>query len=114
MKRITRIKLIKHPVLKDSEFKLIDKGEQFSEHHFSLLIGQNGTGKSKLLESLTSILVYIDRKRLNPKHKPDFNFGFEIEFNTSSKKHTLLANKMRVQNYRFLRIVIFLPYYQTT
>lgn len=93
MKRITRIKLIEHPVLKNLEFNLIDKGEQFSEHHFSLVIGQNGTGKSKLLESLTSILVYIDRKRLNPKHKPDFIFGFEIEFKTSSKETYIISQQ---------------------
>lgn len=96
MKRITRIKLSKHHVLGDSEFNLIDKGEHFSPNHFSLLIGQNGTGKSKLLEAISIILVYIDRKRSNPKQRPDFEFGFEIDFKTP--KDIITVNQLADSN----------------
>lgn len=80
MKKITRVKFYNHPVLKDSEFNLVDKTEFNNQEYISLIIGQNGTGKSQLLEAITTFINTIYRFKDNiDLFKTDIKYGIEID-----------------------------------
>ena len=80
MKKITRVKFSNHPVLNDSEINLVDKTEFNNQEYISLIIGQNGTGKSQLLEAITTFINSIYRFKDNLElFKTDIKYGIEIE-----------------------------------
>lgn len=79
MKKITRVKFYNHPVLGNSEINLVDENEFKNIEFISLIIGQNGTGKSKLLEAITSFLISIERANNSPRFKWDLKYGIEID-----------------------------------
>lgn len=83
MKKISRIKFENHPVLGFSEFNLIDKGEVKSKGYTTLILGQNGTGKSKMLEELTYALFHLKQNEYK-KIKWDKLFDIEIDFCTDN------------------------------
>jgi predicted ATPase len=79
MRKITRVKFYNHPVLGDSEIKLVDVNEFYNSEYISLIIGQNGTGKSKLLEAVSSFLINIVRSYNQIKFRWDLKYGIEID-----------------------------------
>ena len=78
MKKITRIKYSNHPVLKNLEFNLVNTKEVSSHEYKSIIIGQNGTGKSKLLESICSIIIQL-YELIEYNKKLNLNYGFELD-----------------------------------
>lgn len=79
MKKITRVKFYNHPVLGNSEVKLIDENEFSNEEYISLIIGQNGTGKSKLLEAIAHFLINIVRAYNQNRFRWDLQYGIEMD-----------------------------------
>jgi predicted ATPase len=79
MRKITRVKFYNHPVLGNSEVKLVDENEFSNEKYISLIIGQNGTGKSKLLEAIASFLIKIVRSYNQSRFRWDLQYGIEID-----------------------------------
>ncbi|MBX9886547.1 MAG: ATP-binding protein [Flavobacteriaceae bacterium] len=94
MKKISRVKFYGHPVLGNSEINLVDKAELNNPEYISLIIGQNGTGKSQLLDAITSFLNNIYRYRDNIEiFKSDIQYGIEIDIFFNSETYTLKYNK---------------------
>lgn len=90
MKKVTRVKFSNHPVLNDSEINLVDKGEYNNEEYISLIIGQNGTGKSQLLEAITTFINNIYRFKENlDLFKTDIKYGIEIDIFFNGNTYTL-------------------------
>lgn len=89
MKKITRIKFDNHPVLKDSEIKLVDDGESNNTPYISFIIGQNGTGKSKILEAICDILRFLKRKKESSRSRWTESYDFEIDIEFNNKTYTL-------------------------
>ncbi|MDK2772893.1 MAG: hypothetical protein KYX68_11810, partial [Flavobacterium sp.] len=90
MKKITRVKFSNHPVLNDSEINLVDKAEFNNQEYISLIIGQNGTGKSQLLEAITSFINNVYRFKENlDSFKTDIKYGIEIDIIYNGKIYTL-------------------------
>lgn len=89
MKKITRVKFYNHPVLKDSEINLVDKTEFNNQEYISLIIGQNGTGKSQLLEAITTFIntIYRFKDSLN-LFKTDIKYGIELDVFFNSNTYT--------------------------
>ena len=55
------------------EAKFIDDDEQGNEGVFStLILGENGTGKSFLLKSIADIFIFLDKAQIY-KRKPKFH-----------------------------------------
>jgi predicted ATPase len=79
MKKLSRVKFYNHHVLGESEFNFIDSGEEKSESYITLILGQNGSGKSKMLEAVAQSLVYLHRKNLNKKSRWTHDYFFEID-----------------------------------
>lgn len=79
MKKITRVKFYNHPVLGDSEINLVEDNERNNSEYISFIIGQNGTGKSKILEAITSFLTSIIRSIKIEGFKWDIDYGIEID-----------------------------------
>ena len=80
MIKINRIKYLSHPILGDEEVKFVEKKEINNAPYLSLLIGQNGTGKSKVLGSIIDIILYLKKYSENQSTKWNEKYGFEIEF----------------------------------
>jgi predicted ATPase len=90
MKKITRVKFYDHPVLGNSEINLVDKGELNNLEYISLIIGQNGTGKSQLLDATASFLNNIYRYKENiESFKSDIQYGIEIDIFFNNEIYTL-------------------------
>lgn len=89
MKKITRVKFNNHPVLNDSEINLVDKAEFNNQEYISLIIGQNGTGKSQLLEAITTFINTIYRFKENlDSFKTDIKYGIEIDIFYNGNTYT--------------------------
>lgn len=90
MKKISRVKFYGHPVLKDSEINFVDVDELNNLEYISLIIGQNGTGKSQLLDATTSFLNNIYRYKDNIElFKSDIQYGIEIDIFFNNEIHTV-------------------------
>jgi predicted ATPase len=90
MKKITRVKFYDHPVLGNSEINLVDKGELNNLEYISLIIGQNGTGKSQLLDATASFLNNLYRYKDNiESFKSDIQYGIEIDIFFNDEIYTL-------------------------
>lgn len=80
MIKINRIKYHSHPVLGNEEITFVEKSEINNTPYLSLIIGQNGTGKSKVLVSVVDIILYLKRYSENHYSNWNENYGFEIDF----------------------------------
>lgn len=78
MKKITRVKFYDHPVLGNSEVNLVNEDEFKNDEYISFIIGQNGTGKSKLLEAISLFLTNVYRFH-NENDKWNIKYGIEID-----------------------------------
>jgi predicted ATP-binding protein involved in virulence len=75
--KINSIQFYEHPVLGDHKIKLADSGEEMRSAYISLIIGGNGTGKSKALIAISEVLNYIND--FDPLSKIHLDFTFKIE-----------------------------------
>lgn len=77
MYKIISIQFFAHPVLGDNIISLADSGEEKRSAYISLIIGGNGTGKSKTLIAISEILNYIND--FNPLSRSNLDFTFKIK-----------------------------------
>lgn len=89
MKKITRVKFYSHPVLGDSEVNLVENNEKNNKEYISFIIGQNGTGKSKILEAIATFLTSTVRYLKNDSFKWDMNYGIELDIHCDGITYTL-------------------------
>ncbi len=85
MKTIKKIEFINHPVLGNLSFNLVDENEEKSEKYITLIIGPNGTGKTKILDAVIKILLELRAFLQNNKYKVKFDYGFTITLSNNSK-----------------------------
>jgi len=81
MFKITEISITNHPVLKTQSIKLIDTNEQNNSNYVSLLIGENGTGKSQILNTAITIINYLrsfNSSKSNPKWREEYTFSVNL------------------------------------
>lgn len=88
MNKITRVKFENHPVLNNCEINLVDKKEFNEEEYLTFIIGQNGTGKSKLLMAIVEFLIKIQKLSINPKYKLTVDYGIELDIFQNGVIHT--------------------------
>lgn len=111
MKKITRVKFYDHPVLGNSEINLVDKGELNNLEYISLIIGQNGTGKSQLLDATATFINNIYRFKDNIEaFKSDIPYGIELDFFLNDTTYTLTyKDKFIFSHYGIIDISDILP-----
>ena len=67
----------------------------------TVLIGNNGSGKSNVLEAISAIFTGLF-KMSTPQRKPKFEYEIEYELNDISYKMSLVKNK-NIMNYKFYK-----------
>ncbi|MDH1604038.1 AAA family ATPase, partial [Empedobacter sp. GD03739] len=84
---------ITHLEIKNKEYKNLNIDLKENKSHIMAFIGNNGSGKSNLLESLSIIFYYLHYKK--EKNIP-FNFSITFTNSGSSEKITITKNKTSV------------------
>lgn len=77
MYKIISIQFYDHPVLGNHIINLTDPEEETSSAYISLIIGGNGTGKSKTLIAISEVINYIND--FDPSGKRELNFTFRVK-----------------------------------
>ncbi|KJJ39053.1 AAA family ATPase [Aequorivita vladivostokensis] len=89
MYKIISIQFYNHPVLGNHNISLADPGEESRSAYISLIIGGNGTGKTKTLIAISEILNYIDD--FDPFSKSQLDFTFKIDI-LNNKTRSIFDN----------------------
>lgn len=103
------LKLIGHPQLKD--FEITFKDEQNSERSkpFStVVIGNNGTGKSFLLRTIADIFRGFDKHKNHSQKEPYFDYFFHLRYTINDEIYEIKTlvetiRKRRVKVYSYLK-----------
>lgn len=98
MFKILELSFISHPLFKNLNIKFVSDGEENEKNYTTLIIGPNGTGKSKILLSIISIFNSLERlteKDIKYSHEFKYilrfqNFGTEYLLDYSTQN--LLIN----------------------
>ncbi|CAI1013413.1 ATP-binding protein [Serratia fonticola] len=75
---INEIRIENHEIFGDINVVLSDKAKLKNENHFTLILGENGTGKSELLKSILDSVVFMEvndeakRKRIKKNCKLNY------------------------------------------
>lgn len=97
MFKINRIKYKNHPVLGDEEIFLVEENEKNNLPYLSLIIGQNGTGKSKILNSIVDIILYLKKYSENSSVKWVEEYTFEIDLYNGIETTTIIKTKNGIE-----------------
>lgn len=96
MFKILSLAVVDHPVLKNMEIDFTDNAEKKTGKYVSLIIGENGTGKTQIIKCLIDILIVLNDPML--KWEEPYNFTIIIfkdnnEITFSSNLRTINTNK---------------------
>jgi len=98
MLRIKSLQVFDHILLKDCVFNFCSEENDIGEPFFSIVIGVNGTGKSRLLKSILEIFIHLTEFKEKGKYKrfpnsfyieysiKEYNFQIEYKYNIISIK----------------------------
>ena len=87
MFKLFEIEFIDHPFFNSLKVEFVDKKEEWAENYITLIIGPNGTGKSKLLLAIISIFNSLELISKNPRKKYSHEFHYKLRFGIKGKKY---------------------------
>jgi predicted ATPase len=80
MFRLFEIEFINHPFFNSVKIEFTDNEEGWEPNYITLIIGPNGTGKSKILLAIIAILNSLDLLAKNPSKRYSFGFNYKLKF----------------------------------
>lgn len=99
MFRLIRFSIFKHPFLSgvDIKFANIDK-ENYDEElpYTSVLIGQNGTGKSEILKYLSDIFISLHNYKTNKKQSVGLRGTFKLVYRINQDEYEISPAQWKV------------------
>lgn len=87
MFKLIDIEFVDHPFFGSLKVDFTSPGEGWAKHYITLLIGPNGTGKSKILLSIIGIFNSLENISKNPNKKYSFEYHYRIKFGNKGKLH---------------------------
>lgn len=95
MFRLNYLKLSNHPILDDIEMSfcpndIINQMEFFS----TIVIGQNGTGKSNVLKVISEIFRAFDLYKIDETKKPDIRYGFCLKYTLNNNIYEIVSSRL--------------------
>lgn len=112
MFKIFDIEFIDHPFFNTLKVEFASEKEGWAENYTTLIIGPNGTGKSKILLAIISIFNSLELISKNPRKKYTHDFHYKLRFGNKGKMHfvdfsndtLLIDNEDYRHNYERLRL----------
>jgi predicted ATPase len=89
MFKLIEIEFINHPFFKSIVVKFVDDGEELAENYATLIIGPNGTGKSKILLAAISIFNSLELLFKGTNKKYSFSFRYKLKFISNNRVNTV-------------------------
>lgn len=85
--RLCSLRLFDHPILHNISLKFSNEYDTTNNVYTTVIIGENGIGKSTLLGSIAEIFCYLERlKRKRPTYDARPKYYFEIEYKLSDQR----------------------------
>lgn len=88
MFKLIEIEFFNHHFFKNLRVQFVNEGEESAEYYTTLIIGPNGTGKSKILQSVINILNSLSSLKDLPK-KYSFEFEYILKFLNKGKEYSV-------------------------
>lgn len=97
--RLCSLRLFDHPILDNISLRFSDENYTSNNVYTTVVIGENGIGKSSLLGSIAEIFCYLEKlKRNTPTYDSRPRYFFEIEYKLSNQR-IKVANFMGIDPY---------------
>lgn len=87
MFKLFDIEFIDHPFFNSLKIEFASKEEGWAENYTTLIIGPNGTGKSKILLAIISIFNSLELISKNQRKKYTHDFHYKLRFIKNEKMH---------------------------
>jgi predicted ATP-dependent endonuclease of OLD family len=100
MFKLFEIEFIDHPFFNSLKVEFASKGEERAENYTTLIIGTNGTGKSKLLLAIISIFNSLELISNSPRKKYTHDFHYRLRFGNKGEMHFVdfSTNNLSIDN----------------
>lgn len=105
MFKLIELEFINHPFFNSLKVEFVNPNENWAENYTTLIIGPNGTGKSKILQSVIGIFNSLESATKNPRKKYSFDFKYNLKFANKGRMHLidystdkLLINEIESRN----------------
>jgi predicted ATPase len=87
MFKLNEIEFIDHPFFNSLKVEFVNQNEGSAENYVTLIIGPNGTGKSKILQSIIGIFNSLEYHSKNPRKKYSYDFHYKLKFSNKGRMH---------------------------
>lgn len=87
MFKLIEIEFIDHPFFNSLKVEFVNQSEGWAENYVTLIIGPNGTGKSKILQSIIGIFNSLESHSKNPRKKYSYDFHYKLKFGNKGRMH---------------------------
>lgn len=87
MFKLLELEFIDHPFFKSLKIEFVDQGEEWAENYTTLIIGPNGTGKSKILQSIIGIYNSLESHSKSSRRKYSYDFHYKLKFGNKGRMH---------------------------
>ncbi len=95
MFRLNYLKLEGHQILKDIEMSFCPNDAMDQMEFFStIVIGQNGTGKSNILKVVSEIFRAFDLYKADETKKPDIRYAFHLIYTLDNNIYEIVSSKL--------------------
>lgn len=89
MFKLLEIEFIDHPFFNSLKVEFVNQNEGWAENYVTLIIGPNGTGKSKILQSIIGIFNSLESHSKNQRKKYSFDFRYKLKFGNKGRIHNV-------------------------
>ncbi len=108
MFRLNYLKLKNHHILGNIEMSFCPEENHSQVQLFStIVIGQNGTGKSNVLKVISEIFRAFDMYKSDPTKKPDLRYSFRLRYSFNSDIYEIATSQLAIVNSRSQNITGF-------
>ncbi len=89
MFKLLEIEFINHPFFNTLKIEFVNQNEGWAENYTTLIIGPNGTGKSKILQAIIGIFNSLESASKNSRKKYSFDFYYKLKFGNKGRLHNV-------------------------
>jgi len=89
MFKLFEIEFIDHPFFNSLKVEFVNQDEGWALHYTTLIIGPNGTGKSKILQAIIAIFNSLETISKNSRNKYSFEYHYKLKFGNKGRIHNV-------------------------